>query len=252
MVGFNYRFNPLHVRTRERLTQGAVGSLTAIRSVFAVPAANALPDWKRNTATGGGVLLDLASHHLDLLPFFTGREITEVSAMALSQRSEEDSAILNLRLGPRSGNTSSKNDDSSVLAQVFVSLCAADDDRWEFFGDGGRLTVDRYESVDARYLPPRRQDNSPVSALKDALGDMRRLPYRLEKRRAAAHEPSYHVALAHFAEACRAATQVSSDGGKDTATRTAVSPDLTDGLRCLRVIEAARESLRSGGKAVAP
>jgi myo-inositol 2-dehydrogenase / D-chiro-inositol 1-dehydrogenase len=252
MVGFNYRFNPLHVRTRERLTQGAVGSLTAIRSVFATPAANALPDWKRNTVTGGGVLLDLASHHIDLLYFFTGRDITEVSAMALSQRSEEDSAILNLRLGPRSDGSDRTDDDPPLLAQIFVSLCAADDDRWEFFGDSGRLTVDRYESVDARFLPPRRQDASPIDALKDALNGMRRLPYRLEKRRAAAHEPSYQVALSRFAEACRTATTVGGDGGKDAAMRTAVSPDLTDGLRCLQVIEAARESLRSGGEAVAP
>jgi len=239
MVGFNYRFNPLYTRLRQRLDAGAVGALTAVRSVFATPTANALPDWKRRTESGGGVLLDLASHHIDLLRFFTGREIAEVSAMALSQRSEEDSALINLRLRAVGGAT--------AVAQILVSLCAADDDRWEFYGDGGRLAVDRYESVEARFLPARRQDVSPLSGLQNLLAELPRLSYRLEKRRSPAHEPSYGVAISRFVAACRS---VREGEGRAVRTHPAVSPDLTDGFQSLRVIEAAKESIHSGGKAV--
>lgn len=226
MMGFNYRFNPLYEDIRQRIAGGEIGELVGVRSAFATPAANALPEWKRKVATGGGALLDLASHHTDLLPFLTGKPITEVSALQLSQRSEQDSAVLNLRLGA-----------DGPLAQVFVTLCAIDDDKWEFYGQTGKLSVDRYESFEVRYSPPRRQDVSRVARIGQGMRSLPNLSYLLRKRRSVGHEPSFRMALAHFVSAARGAAVSSS---------TAVASDLADGLRSLTVIEAANESFRTG------
>lgn len=58
-------FNPLIAAARRALREERIGRLVAIRSAFCAPLAE-VPQWKRASATGGGgVLPDLASHHLD-------------------------------------------------------------------------------------------------------------------------------------------------------------------------------------------
>lgn len=64
----------------------------AVRTVFS-SAAHELPVWKQTRQNGGGALLDLASHHIDLIPFLFEGEIVDVSAKMRSERSEGDSAF---------------------------------------------------------------------------------------------------------------------------------------------------------------
>nr|CAA9211824.1 GH109 [uncultured Armatimonadetes bacterium] len=223
-VGFNYRFNPLYRAAKERLATGVLGDLVSVRSVFSTAAAwNRLPDWKLVRETGGGVLLDLASHHIDLIHFFFGQPVCEVSAAVLSQRSEvPDSAVLNLRLA------------GGLLVQTFVSLSAVDEDKFEFYGSAGKLTVDRYYSVDVEVAGPRRDEATRLKAIKQGLHSVAKSPYLLEKRRAVGNEPSYQAALGQF---------VTAAGGGGAA---GLRPDLLDGYRSLRVVEAAEESVRTG------
>src|SRR5262249_31559465 len=63
MVGFNYRFNRLYRQAQGHVANGRIGPVVAIRSVFATTP-DWLPDWKRALSTGGGALLDLASHEI--------------------------------------------------------------------------------------------------------------------------------------------------------------------------------------------
>lgn len=100
MIGFNYRFSPLNGAVRQYLVEKHVGELTCVRSVFSA-APHDLPAWKQARRSGGGVLLDLASHHVDLVRFFFEQEIGEVSAALRSQRGEDDSAVTQLRLAGR-------------------------------------------------------------------------------------------------------------------------------------------------------
>ena len=79
MMGFNYRFNPLYQETRRLIRSGRLGELVSVRSVFAT-ASHPLPDWKQSRHSGGGVLLDLASHHVDLVRHFLGGEVRAVFA----------------------------------------------------------------------------------------------------------------------------------------------------------------------------
>ena len=92
-LGFNRRFHPLWVQARKLIAAGAVGTIRAALSTFNEPlAADAMPAWQRERATGGGVLLDLASHHIDLLRWFLNDEVAEVEAGIFSRATEHDEA----------------------------------------------------------------------------------------------------------------------------------------------------------------
>lgn len=224
MIGFNYRFNPLYQEARRCIEAGRLGEVIAVRSVFAA-APHTLPDWKRSRQTGGGALLDLASHHADLLHFFFGHEVAEVSCHVRSLNADEDSAILGMRLA------------NGLLAQTFVSLSAAEEDRFEIYGERAKLTVDRFRSVRVEISGLRQADSTWRRKIAANWDTLRHSPYRLQKRMAIGYEPSYQRALAHFVTAACAWSQ---------GERRAVSPDLEDGCRSLAVIVAAHELVRTG------
>jgi predicted dehydrogenase len=194
MIGFNFRFNPVWQGLREVIQSGRLGNLAGVRSAFTTPP-RPRPDWKQTRQTGGGVLLDLGSHHMDLVRWFLGREVEEVRASCRSQRLEQDTAVVELRLA------------GGLMVQSFFSQNAGDQDRFEVYGEAGKVALERYRSWrGARYL-------------------VRKLlsPHR---------EPSYRAAWAHFVEAA----------GRGQGA----SPSLEDGYRSLEVIAAAEESARTG------
>ena len=137
MIGFNFRFHPLALDIRRRVDAGEIGDLVCCRSAFSAPA-HARPDWKQTVAAGGGVLLDYASHHVDLLRFLTGRDIRDVLAAIRSDTCEEDSASLQMTLG--AGR-------DAIAAQGFFSWNSVQEDRVEIVGTRGSLAFDRYTSL---------------------------------------------------------------------------------------------------------
>jgi predicted dehydrogenase len=130
MMGFNYRFNKLYESVRGHIRSRTLGQLLFARSVFST-AVEDLPLWKRARRSGGGVLLDLASHHLDLLRHIFGQEVLEVFAEIRSRKSDGDSATLHLRLA------------DGMTVQSFFSTGAVEEDSLEIYGEGGKLSVDR-------------------------------------------------------------------------------------------------------------
>src|SRR6185369_726938 len=73
MMGFNYRHNELYQSVRTHIAAGALGKLLTVRTVFSTSGEH-LASWKLARRTGGGVLLDLGSHHLDLIRYFFAQE----------------------------------------------------------------------------------------------------------------------------------------------------------------------------------
>jgi predicted dehydrogenase len=207
-IGFNYRRNPLYARVAALVRDGAIGELVSMRTSFVTPAP-ASNDWRRTRARGGGALLDLASHHIDLVRFVSGREIARVRATLSSKAFEHDETSLVLAL------------DGGATAHVVASLGGENTDRIELAGTRGALAVDRYRDGVVSV--------APVSAVARVA---HRVAYGIEKRRSAWHEPSFRLAMTEFVDAALA--------------RRATSPDLSDGLAALAVIDAAESSAASG------
>ena len=213
MIGFNFRFHPQIERIRERVRDGAIGTPLAVRGVFSI-LPHELPDWKRTRATGGGVLLDLASHHVDLVHHLLGDDVVRVYASARSLRGEGDHAAVQLELA------------SGVMAQLFVSLGAVDENRIEVMGTEGKLVMDRIELVRPEHVPATER-GARARRLVRALTALE--PQRVLRSPGA--EPSFAVALEAFTWSAAG----NAFGG----------PDLLDGVRNLAVIEAAERSLAS-------
>ena len=96
-TAFDQRFHGAHRHLRELVAEGALGTVTAARVHYAcwtppdwAPATDAAAgvrhdNWRADPArAGGGALVDLAPHGLDLLPYLVGEPLVEV--VGLRQR----------------------------------------------------------------------------------------------------------------------------------------------------------------------
>jgi predicted dehydrogenase len=214
VVGFNRRLHPLFARARELLDAGRIGRLRAVQAVFCEPApVGGLPAWKQHRETGGGVLLDLASHHIDLLRWYLRDEVWVVVASLTSDATEHDGAQLDLAF------------EKGVRAQCYFSFGSGMADHLELFGEAGTLRVDRYRpTVEVR--GPRRfryglrrqwVNPSPRTAM-----------WRLYRKMRPGRDPSYGFALQAFVEAVQG--------------RPNQLASLADGLRALDVVLTAERS----------
>jgi len=214
MIGFNFRFNPLYIRARSILSDGALGPLIGVRTVFS-SATRQMPEWKRARESGGGALLDLGSHHFDLVPYLLGRDIAVVAADITSVRTEGDTAVVQFALA------------DGLPGQSLFSICAATDDRIEVYGQEGRLSVDRFRARLRKVGP-----HVEYRRRRRFFGDLRELARRMGSLLRRPGEPSFGLALQTFVEAVR-------DGNRP-------HPDLGDGYRSLLVLDAAERSAREG------
>lgn len=93
-TAFDQRHHPAHAAMREAIASGAIGTVTAIRIVYAcwVDAGFASDNWRVDPErAGGGAMMDLAPHGLDLIDFLLGGPVTEVAA--LTQRRVQTYAV---------------------------------------------------------------------------------------------------------------------------------------------------------------
>ncbi len=213
MVGFNYRARTAYKRLKAALTARRIGSVVLVRSTFSTAPGQA-QGWRCDPAKGGGVLLDLASHEVDLAAWLLEEPLENVRCATSAQRFEGDTARL------------SASTASGVAFEGFYSFRAVDEARLEVYGDRGKLTVDRYGglSVESRGTGA----PGPVGRLLSALAQARHLGTLIGRRRSPWNEPTFAISLQRFVDAVRY-------GARPT-------PDLDAGLASLRVIEAARET----------
>lgn len=217
VIGFNRRWHPLYEQARQLIRDGRIGRVRAIQTAFCerIPI-DTMPEWKRRRATGGGVLLDLASHHIDLLRWFLDDEVDEVGASVGSEISEQDSA--RLELTTRGG----------VEVQSVFSFRAGLADFFEIIGERGTLRVDRHAPTLALRIGRRLGYGmrsrwvAPDAAVEK---------WRLKRLLRPSADPSYHRSLQAFVAVVR---------GRQDKVAT-----LLDGVRSLEVILRAEQSGRS-------
>ena len=214
VMGFNFRFHPRFGEVSARLSE--IGSLRGVQSAF-TSQGRTLPDWKQARDTGGGVLLDLASHHVDLARFLFRAEVERVIAFQHTHEAEADNAVLGLGLS------------NGVLMQTWLSMNSVQSHRWEIFGRDGRMTIDldrplRLEIKGASWARAR---------VKRIASRLRALAPR-ELLLAPGWEPSFARSLDAFVEAV-------GHGATDPIAAT-----IEDGYRSLQVVLAAEEAARTG------
>jgi predicted dehydrogenase len=98
-TAFDQRHHPAHEAIRDAVAAGAVGTVTAVRIAYACwvdagwgGGGDGRDNWRADPArAGGGALMDLAPHGLDLVEFLLGDAVEEVAA--LTQRRVQDYAV---------------------------------------------------------------------------------------------------------------------------------------------------------------
>jgi 1,5-anhydro-D-fructose reductase (1,5-anhydro-D-mannitol-forming) len=97
-TAFDQRHHPAHMALRDAVAGGRVGRVTAVRIVYACwlgsdwTAGSGRDNWRVDPGkAGGGALMDLAPHGLDLIDFLLGEPIVRIAA--LTQRRVQDYAV---------------------------------------------------------------------------------------------------------------------------------------------------------------
>jgi predicted dehydrogenase len=220
MTGFNLRFNPVYRALKEDIGWGAIGDAVFMRTVF-TSSGRELPEWKKRRSTGGGALLDLASHHIDLVRFILNDEITQIFARTSSHKTEDDNAMLEYETS------------GGIHVQSYFSINSVDEDKIKVYGTRGKLSADRYGSLNVKTESGTSRGQGRLSHIKQAVRSLLRNPGGFkDKLLSPGREPSFETAIGHFVSAVR--------------ENRGVSPDLSDGFRCITILEGAEESARSG------
>ena len=102
-TAFDQRFHAAHQALGRLIAEGRLGTVTAVRIVYAcwLPADWAGDNWRIDPRrAGGGALMDLAPHGLDLSAFLLGEPLADVLAMGqarVHRYKVEDGALLMAR-----------------------------------------------------------------------------------------------------------------------------------------------------------
>jgi predicted dehydrogenase len=222
MVGYNYRFLPSYQRAHDLIESGYIGPLVALRSVFCT-SRRAVPDWKQRRDRGGGALLDLASHQLELAAWLVGKPPLSVTCDLLSRQTDDDAVLVQLEF------------PGGVPAQMFAAFGGPELHRFEILGERGRLSVDPYGS-DVLETRPATLDHVRLDQFLDAARALASPWYWLRKTAGSHHRTSYRLALRDFVLGALTGRQP--------------QPDLAAGFATLAWIDAARESARDKRRVV--
>lgn len=142
-VGYPRRYSIAINELKNRLEAGYIGDLKLVYSVFSQDFRKYRPDYQKTyyakLETGGGILLDALSHHIDLITYFAG-QISQISAFCdklVFQNCEgEDFGTINVRfkngiLGNVHGNQFQKPNIDAI----------------EFVGTKGNMRYERQSGV---------------------------------------------------------------------------------------------------------
>lgn len=144
LCAFNYRFFPAVRRMHDMIGTGGIGTPLRFRGRFVLGRRGddqAGHDWRGDPATGGGVVGDLLSHHIDLARHLVG-EISHVTALTRTSgaHAAEDTALVILEF--ENGAVGSLEATRRSAAHVVTSEIEID-------GDEGALEfrVDRLNEL---------------------------------------------------------------------------------------------------------
>lgn len=85
-VGFMMRFHSYHQKMRELVSGGLIGEVVSARAQFTCWYPEIENCWRQNKSlSGGGAMLDMAIHSIDLIRYITGLEVVESTGLIGNQ-----------------------------------------------------------------------------------------------------------------------------------------------------------------------
>ncbi len=220
MVGFNLRWHRLVRAAKVIIENGELGEIKLVRTVFTsgVNLTKTPTHWRNHTEAGGGALLDLGSHHFDLLHFLFETEAVQDVFASSSPRGDTASVTINM--------------DGIQVASSFSTGTGANH-TIEVYGTEGWLKVFCYRTDGLEQFKTR----ASPSRLRDAVNKIGTVPQTLQNFRLGGdYAQSYADQWRHFRNAIAV-------GGPVACT-------LLDGRRALEIALAASESIVSGSVVV--
>ena len=144
-VGLMMRFSAYHQKMKELIEKGALGDIVSMRAQLTCWYPEIPGNWRQNKAlSGGGALMDMGIHCIDLLQYISGTKAQKVSCFAGNQTfnySADDSAALLMKM------------DNGATAFVDANFNIPDNAarcRIEFYGTKGSIlaegTISQVES----------------------------------------------------------------------------------------------------------
>jgi len=144
-VGLMMRFSAYHQKMKELIAAGALGDIVSMRAQLTCWYPEIPGNWRQDkTTSGGGALMDMGIHCIDLLQYISGAQAESVCCFAQNQTfgySAEDSAALLMKMN--TGATAYV--DSNFNIPDNAAKC-----RMEFYGTKGSIlaegTISQVES----------------------------------------------------------------------------------------------------------
>lgn len=137
-VGFNRRFSPFSVKMKQVIGEnpGPISIIANMNAGF-IP----LESWVHDLAVGGGRILGEACHFVDLMAYFTGSEVENVSMMALGKNpdAKTDNASIHLKF---------KNGSLGIINYLSNGSKSYSKERVEVFFHGKNLILDNFRRLD--------------------------------------------------------------------------------------------------------
>lgn len=218
MIGFNRRFHRVIEQARAIMAEERIGKVHAVQTVLCdPPPSSGISEWRKHRTSGGGVLLDLASHHLDLLRFLLDDEFRQVEARIVSEESESDSAWLRMKMV------------RGAEVQSFFSCRSGLADSIQLVGERGTLRIDRFRLAPELRVPRRLGYGLRTGR---SFPRVANLSWRLRKLTRPSYDPSYQRAFDAFVALIQG--------------QRCEAPTLEDGMRSLEAVLAAERSARDG------
>lgn len=218
MTGFHMRFHRLLKPARERIARGDLGEIESIRVIWHSPRGDAgIADWKMARVNGGGALVEIAVHHLDLIRYLLGSEFEWVHAATKNGTREDETTVLIAKMSDGVLVTGEFSERSPHEIEVVVS------------GKAGWLRVDCLKFDGLQYRNYREVPGSPSVRFRSLATFVHNFPTGMRTIRGGDYLKSYEESWKHFVGCIRRGTP-------PAAT-------FEDGLRAVEAVTAAVESL---------
>lgn len=80
-VGYMMKYHNLHVKAKELISKNAIGQVTNVRTQFSCWYPDIAGAWRQNKVlSGGGAIMDLGVHCIELIEYILGDELVDVKA----------------------------------------------------------------------------------------------------------------------------------------------------------------------------